>query len=80
LQEFGRKSGTLTSAAASILFFFENLEPRCMLADKVNETLHTIYSILMDVMLNAFRIQLRDLLSYAQDPKEPDYCNVFLLN
>ena len=38
-----------------------------MLLGVVNEALHTIYSILVDVMLDAFRVRFGDFLFDARE-------------
>ncbi len=46
------------------------LKPRRVLLGVVNKVLHTIYSILVDVMLDAFRVRFGDFLLDAENSKE----------
>ena len=51
-----------------------------MLLDVVNKVLHTTYSILVDVMLDAFRVRFGYLLFDAENSKELDNRHMPLLN
>lgn len=46
------------------------MKPRRVLLGVVNKALHTNYSILVDVMLDAFRVRFGDFLFYAENSKE----------